>query len=66
MPEIIKIENIEKLKAKFHAKEEYFMHVKKLNQALNHGEILKKVDKVIKFNQETWLKTYIDRKTDLR
>ena len=66
MPEIIKIENIEKHKAKFHAKEEYSMHVRKLNQALNHGEILKKVDKVIKFNQETWLKTYIDRKTDLR
>ena len=42
------------------------MHVRKLNQALNHGEILKKVDKVIKLNQETWLKTYIDRKTDLR
>ena len=63
MPEIIKIENIE---AKLHAKEEYFMHVRKLNQALNHGDILKKVDKVIKFNQETWLKTYIDRKTDLR
>ena len=32
---------------------------------LNHGLFLKKVHRVIKFNQNAWLKPYIDIKTDL-
>ena len=35
-------------------------------QALNHGSILKKVHRVIQFNQEAWLKPYIDMNTKLR
>ena len=35
-------------------------------QALNHGLILKKVHRVIQFNQEAWLKPYIDMNTKLR
>ena len=42
------------------------MHIKALKQALNHGLILKKVHKVIQFNQKTWLKPYIDMNTELR
>ena len=37
-----------------------------MKQALNHGLILKKVHRVIQFNQEAWLKEYIDMKTELR
>ena len=37
-----------------------------LKQALNHGIILEKVPKVIQFNQEAWLKEYIDMNTELR
>ena len=33
---------------------------------LNHGLILKKVHKVIQFNQDAWLKPYIDTNTELR
>ena len=29
-------------------------------KALNHGLILKKVHRVIQFNQKAWLKSYID------
>ena len=42
------------------------MHIRDLKQALNHGLIFKKIHKVIKFNQNAWLKPHIDMNTDLR
>ena len=42
------------------------MHVKVLKQALNHGLVLKKVQRVIQFNQKDWLKPYKDMNTKLR
>ena len=44
----------------------FLIHIKNLKQALNHGLVLKKVNKVIKFNQEAWLKSYDDMNTELR
>ena len=35
-------------------------------QSLNHGLILKRVQRVIQFNQEVWLKPYTDMNTKLR
>ena len=32
------------------------IHIKSSKQALNHGLVLKKVHRVIKFNQKAWLK----------
>ena len=49
-----------------HDKKEYVTLIRILEQALNHGLILKKVYRVIKFNQEAWLKPYIDMNTELR
>ena len=37
-----------------------------LKQSLNHGLILKKNHRVIKFNHKAWLKPYIDKNTKLR
>ena len=37
-----------------------------MQQALNHGLILKKVHRVIQFNQKAWLKPYLDMNTKLR
>ena len=37
-----------------------------LKQPLNHGLILKKVHRIIEFNQETWSKEYIRMNTELR
>ena len=37
-----------------------------LKQALNHGLILKKVERVIQFNQKGWLKSYSDMNIELR
>ena len=42
------------------------MHIKSLKQALNHGLKFKKVHRIIEFNQEAWLKPYIDMNTELR
>ena len=41
-------------------KEKYVVHKSALKQVLNHGLILKKVHRIIKFNQKAWLKPYID------
>ena len=38
---------------------------KKLKRALNHGLVLKKVQRA-KFNQEAWQKPYIDMNTEFR
>ena len=42
------------------------IHIRNLKQALNHGLILKKVYRVIKFNEKAWLKLYIDMNTKLK
>ena len=65
LPERMKIEKVETLVANLHDKTEYVIHIRNLKQ-LNYGLVLKKVHKVIKFNQNVWLKLYIDINTDLR
>ena len=56
----------EKLVDNLHHKTEDVIHIRNLKQALNYGLVLKKVPKVIKFNENAWLKSYIDLNTDLR
>ena len=50
----------------FHDKKNYVVHINPLKQALNFGLILKKLHRLIQFNQKTWLKPYIDMNTELR
>ena len=40
--------------------------IRNLKQALNHGLVSKKVHRMNKFNQNLWLKLYIDMNADLR
>ena len=40
--------------------------LKSLKQALNHGLILKKIHRVISFNQDKWWKHYIEMNTKIR
>ena len=47
-------------------KKKYVAHINTLKQALNHGLKLEKIHTVIKFNQEAWLKSYIDMNTESR
>ena len=60
------IEKVEKLVSDLYDKTEYVIHIRNLKQALDHGLVLENVHRVIKFNQNAWLKPYIDMNTDLR
>ena len=62
----MKIEKVEKLVDNLLNKTEYVIPIRNLKQTLNHGLVFKNVNKVIKFNQNAWLKPYIDMNTDLR
>ena len=62
----MKIEQFEKLVANLHDKTENVTHIINLNQALNHKLVFKKFHRVIKSNQNAWLKPYIDMNTKLR
>ena len=55
LPERMKIEKFEKLVTNLHDKHEYVIHIRNSKQALNQGLVLKKVHRVIKFNQKAWL-----------
>ena len=62
----MKIDKIQDLVCNLHDKKKYAVHISILKQALDHGLKLKKVHRVIEFNQEAWLKKYIDMNTELR
>ena len=62
----MKILKVEKLVTNLLDKTECVIHIRNLKQALNHGLILKKVLRVIKFNQKAWLKPYINMNTTVR
>ena len=52
LPEIKKLEKVEKFVCSIKDKEKYVIPIRALKQALNHGLVLKDVHRVIKFNQE--------------
>ena len=66
LPERMKIDKTQNLVCNLRDKKKYVVHISILKQALNHGLKLKKVHGVIEFNQEAWLKKYIDMNTELR
>ena len=66
LPEKMKINKCNKLVCNLYDKNNYVVHIRSLKQALNHGLILKKVLRVIQFNQKAWLKEHIDMNTELR
>ena len=62
----LKLKKVEKLVANLHGKTEYVIQIRNLKQALNHGLVLEKIHRVIKFNQNAFLKPYIDMNKNLR
>ena len=65
LPEKNIIKKCNKLVCDICDKENYVLYMKALKQALDHGLILKEVYRVIQFNQEPWLKPYLDMNTKL-
>ena len=64
--EKIKIGREEKLAPNLKRKKRCVVHIKALDQALKHVLKLKKVHRVIKFQQSRWMKAYIMLNTRLR
>ena len=62
----MKIEKVGKFVVNLHDTKEYVIHIRNLKEAKNKGLVLKRVYRVIKFNQKVWLKPYIDMNTKLR
>ena len=66
LPEKMEIDKVIKLVPNLFNKKQYVVHIRALSQALNHGLILKKVHRIIQFEQSAWLKPYIEMNTRLR
>ena len=66
LPERIEINRCKKLVCNLYDNKKYVVHIKTLKQASNHRLKLKKIRKIIEFNQEAWLRPYIDMNTELR
>ena len=62
----MKIAKVKKLVGNLRNKAKYVVQVRNLKEVLNDGLVLKKINRVIKFNQNACLNLYIDIKTDLK
>ena len=62
----MKTETFERLFTNLHDKTEYVIHIRNWRQTLSHRLVLKKVHRMIKFNQNTWLKPEKNRKMILK
>ena len=63
MCERMKINGVEKLVPNLYHKRKYVIHIRALQQALDHGLILEKIHRAIEFDQSAWMKEYIELRT---
>ena len=66
LPKRMNINKCKKLVCNLRNKNKYVVDIKSLKQALHHGLELKKIHRIIEFNQEPRLKPYIETNTELR
>ena len=62
----MKINGVEKLIANLYYKRKYITHIRALKQALDHGSVLERIHRCIRFKQSPWMKEYMDFNTRLR
>ena len=66
-PEKIKIDNrISKLIPTLYDKKNYICHIKNLQLYVNLGLKIKKIHRILEFDQKPWMKGYIEFNTELR
>ena len=61
LSERMEVNKCKKLVCNLFNKKKYVAHINTLKQALNNGLKFKKIHRVIEFNQEAWLKSYIKK-----
>ena len=66
LPERMKIDKSNKIVYNLYDKKKLCCSYKFIKTSIKSWLILKKVHRVIQFNQEAWLKPYIDMNTELR
>ena len=66
LPERMVVNKTKKLICNLQDKKDYVVHINVLKQALDHSLKLVKVHQVIEFDQEAWLKDYINFNTELQ
>ena len=62
----MKVNGVEKLIPNLYDKRKYIIQIRALKQALDHGLLLEKIHRCIRFRQSPWMKEYIDFNTRLR
>ena len=62
----MKVNGVEKLIPNLYDKRKYIVHIRALKQAIDHGLLLRKIHRCIRFRQSPWMKEYIDFNTRLR
>ena len=62
----MEINGVEKLVPNLYDKKKHVIHIIALKQAIDHGLVLEKIHKCIRFRQSPWMKDYIDFNTRLR
>ena len=62
----MKFGGVDKLVADLYHKKRYVIHVRALQQALDHGLVLERIRRTIEFKQSPWMKEYIAFNTKLR
>lgn len=65
-PEKLKLGCCEKLCGTFYAKKDNVIDIRNLKLYLEHGLILKRINRVIEYKQKAWLKEWIDLNTNFR
>ena len=62
----MKIGGVEKLVTDLYYNRKYVIHIRVLQQALDHGLVPEKIHRTIEFRQSPWMKEYITFNTQLR